>query len=63
MTVEGLMEVVAVGLWRSDGAFAMDLVLSCSALPAYYGKQLHPSCWEALITRTQVFIIFGIDIF
>ena len=63
MTVEGLMEVVAVGLWRSDGAFAMDLVLSCSALPAYHGKQLHPSCWEALIARTQVFIIFGIDIF
>ena len=59
VTVEGLME----GVWRSDGASALDLVLSYSALPAHHGKQLHPRCWEALIARTQLFIIFGIGIF
>ena len=63
MTVEGLVEVVAVGLWRSDDASALEPMLSCCVLPAYHGKQLHPSCCEALIARTQVFIIFGIGIF
>lgn len=58
VTVEGRSGVVAVGCGEVMGASALGLVLSCSALPAYHGKQLHPAA-AALIAKTQVFIIFG----